>query len=77
MRKEGRNRAPTDKQLGEHYLQEVTADSGGHQHGDDHSATGEDVRSGWMEAAPSEGLAKARERAPGANPFPSGLLDAP
>lgn len=69
-RKEGGTKAPADFKLGEQYLQEVTADSGGHQHGDGHSAMEEDVRSGRMEALPPGGLAEVRERAPGASPFP-------
>lgn len=51
--------------------EEVTADSSGYQHGDDHSAMEEDVRSGpGMEPAPSEGLARAGKELLVSAPFP-------
>lgn len=60
---------------GDRYLQEIAADSGGDQHGDDHPAKEENVvGSGpWMEPAPSAGQARAGERAPGVSLFPVGL----
>lgn len=41
---ERRTKALADSELGEQYLQEVTADGGGYQHGDDDSAKEDDVR---------------------------------
>lgn len=76
-RGEGRARERReDIELGEWYLQEVTADGRGHKHGDNDSAMEAVVRSGWVEPVPSQGQARARERAPGVSPFPVGLPDA-